>query len=327
MEIVDYLRVARRRLWVLLGVPLAAAVAVGLFVGLSPQRYTATCYVAAPALVGGAAAQQFTGTQGASQFVAAFKAAATSPKVLDQVAADTGVDAGALRDGLAVAQVGASSQLTLTYTGAPRDSVEPVLAATARRALDFLFSSQVNIASEQVEAASADVTAATAAIADWEKENKVSQPDRLYQATLTEIAGLRQQKLSMEAVGNSRAVDAATAALAAAQKRLDALGPKLPDYQSLLAQRDAATSVLSQARQGLQNARAQAQAADPAQVASVGDVHAVSRARALATTVPPAAGAGLLLAVLLVVVLELLSRRNRPPVAAEVRTPALSGTA
>src|SRR5688572_12620369 len=173
VEIVDYLRVARRRLWVLLGVPLAAALAVGLFIGLSPQRYTATCYVAAPALVGGAAAQQYTGTQAASQFVAAFKAAATSPRVLDQVAADTGVAAGTLRDGLAVAQVGASSQLTLAYTAAKRTTVEPVLTATARRALDFLFSSQVNIATEQVQAASADVTAATAAIADWERANKV----------------------------------------------------------------------------------------------------------------------------------------------------------
>lgn len=318
MEIVDYLRVARRRLWVLLGVPLAAALAVGLFIGLSPQRYTGTCYVAAPALVGGAAAQQYTGTQAASQFVAAFKAAATSPKVLDQVAADTGVATGTLRDGLAVAQVGASSQLTLTYEATKRATVEPVLTATARRALDFLFSSQVNIATEQVQAASADVTSATAAIADWEKTNKVSQPDKLYQATLTEIADLRQQKLAMEAVGNSRAVAAATTALDAAQKRLDALGPKLPDYQSLLAQRDAATSALSQARQGLQGARAQAQAADPAQVASVGDVRAVSRVRALATTVLPAAAAGLLLAVLLVVVLELLSRRARPAAAAGV---------
>jgi Chain length determinant protein len=316
VEIVDYLRVARRRLWVLLGVPLAAALAVGLFIGLSPQRYTATCYVAAPALVGGAAAQQYTGTQAASQFVAAFKAAVTSPKVLDQVAADTGVATGTLRDGLAVAQVGASSQLTLAYEATRRGTVEPVLTATARRALDFLFSSQVNIATEQVRAASADVTSATAAIAGWEKTNKVSQPDKLYQATLTEIADLRQQKLSMEAVGNSRAVAAATAALDAAQKRLDALGPKLPDYQSLLAQRDAATGALSQARQGLQGARAQAQAADPAQVASVGDVRAVSRVRALATTVPPAAAAGLLLAVLLVVVLELLSRRARPATAA-----------
>ncbi|MEH1126098.1 Wzz/FepE/Etk N-terminal domain-containing protein [Micromonospora sp. CPCC 206061] len=311
MEIVDYLRVARRRLWVLLGVPLLAAVAVGAFVFLSPQRYTATCYVAAPALVGGAAAQQYTGTQGASQFVAAFKAAATSPRVLDEVAAETGVATGTLRDGLAVTQVGASSQLTLTYTATKRSTVDPVLTATAKRALDFLFSSQVNIATEQARAASADVTEATKAIADWEKANKVSQPDKLYQATLTEMADLKQQKLSMEAVGNTRGATAAKSAIDAAQKRLDELGPKLPDYQALLAQRDAATSALSQARQGLQGARAQAQAADPTQVTSVGEVSQVSRVRALAMSVLPAAGAGLLLAVLLAIVLEFASRR--PP--------------
>lgn len=310
MEIVDYLRILRRRLWVLLGIPLIAAVAVGLVVLLAPQRYAATSYVAAPALVGGAAAQQYTGTQAAAQFVAAFKAAATSPRVLDEVSTDTGVATGTLRDGLAVAQVGASSQLTLTYTATKRATVEPVLAATAKRALDFLFSSQVNIATAQVEAASADVTAATKAIADWEKANKVSQPDKLYQATLTEMADLKQQRLAMEAVGNSRGTDAAESAIEAAQKRLDELGPKLPDYQALIAQRDAASGALSNAREGLQGARAQAQAADPEQVTSVGEVGQVSRVRALATSALPAAGAGLLLAVLLAVVLELLSRRS-----------------
>ncbi|WFE98836.1 Wzz/FepE/Etk N-terminal domain-containing protein [Micromonospora sp. WMMD964] len=311
VEIVDYLRVARRRLWVLVGVPLLASGAAAGIVLLAPQQFSGTAYVAAPALVGGAAGTQYTGTQAANQFVAAFGAAVTSPRVLADVAGDTGVTPERLRDGLAVTQVGASSQLEVTYTAGDRATVAPVLTATTTRALAFLFSSQVGIATGEVEAANADVTAATKAIGEWEKANKVSQPDRIYQATLGELTSLRQQQLSMQAVGNSRGADAAAAAITAAQRKLDELGPKLPDYQALLAQRDAATGALSQAREGLQAARAQAQAADPKQVTSIGEAHEVSRMAELVRTALPVGGAGLLLGVLLVGVLELLSRARQ----------------
>ncbi|MFY1637065.1 Wzz/FepE/Etk N-terminal domain-containing protein [Solwaraspora sp. WMMB335] len=315
MEIVDYLRIARRRLWLLAGVPVLAAGAAATLVLIAPQQYTAIAYVAAPALVGGAAAQQYTGNQAANQFAAAFSAAATSPRVVDEVAADTGVSPNRLRSGLVVSQVGASSQMEITYRSPERASVAPVLAATAERALAFLFSSQVAIATEQVTAASADVDAATAAITTWEKENEVTQPDKIYQATLNELASLRQQRLQMQAVGNGRGADAATEAIEAGQRRLDTIGPKLPDYEALIAQRDAATSALSSARQGLQAARAQAQAADPQEVTSVGAVRAVSRTRSLINATVPVAGAGLLLAVVLIAMLELLARNRagEPP--------------
>jgi len=315
VEIVDYLRIARRRLWLLVGVPVLAAGAAATLVLIAPQQYTATAYVAAPALVGGAAAQQYTGNQAANQFAAAFSAAATSPRVVDEVTAETGVAANRLRSGLVVSQVGASSQMEITFASADRSMVSPVLAATAERALAFLFSSQVAIATEQVTAASTDVDEATAAITAWEDENEVTQPDKIYQATLNELASLRQQRLQMQAVGNGRGVDAATEAIEAGQRRLDTIGPKLPDYEALLAQRDAATSALSSARQGLQAARAQAQAADPTEVTSVGAVRAVSRTRSLVNTTVPVAGAGLLLAVVLVAMLELLARNraDEPP--------------
>jgi hypothetical protein len=311
METVDYLRVARERLRILIGLPVLAVAVATAVVLLTPQRYAVTAYVAAPALVGGVAAQQFAGTQAANQFVAAFAAAATSPKVIGQVAADTGADRDDLRDGVQVEQVGASSQLTLTYTSGDRDTVQPVARAMTSRALTFLFASQVDVATQQVAAAEADVTAATRGITDWETTNKVSQPDKLYQATLSEQSTMRQQQLQMAAVGNTRGASAAAEVVQESQKRLDDLGPKLPGYEALLAQRDAATSALAEARRGLQAARAQVGAADPDEVSSVGEIGSPSKLRALATTVPPVAGAGLLIAVLLVVLLEVLRRRPR----------------
>lgn len=313
METVDYLRVARKRLLILIGLPVLAAVVAAAVVLLTPPQYAVTAYVAAPALVGGVAAQQYTGTQAANQFVAAFAAAATSPKVINQVSADTRVAPADIRDAVDVKQVGASSQLTLTYTNSDRAAVEPVTNSLTSRALTFLFASQVTVATQQVTAAEADVTAATKGISDWETENDVSQPDKLYQATLSEQSSLRQQQLSMAAVGNTRGADAASEALEKGQKRLDTLGPKLPGYEALLAQRDAATSALAEARQGLQAARAQAGAADPSEVTSVGQVAAPSKLSALVRTVPPVAGAGLLIAVLLIVLLEVLNRPTKDP--------------
>ncbi|MFG1604730.1 Wzz/FepE/Etk N-terminal domain-containing protein [Actinoplanes sp. NPDC049265] len=312
METVDYLGTARKRLPILIGVPVLAALVATLVVLLSPQKYAVTTYVAAPALIGGVAAQQFAGQQAANQFVAAFSAAATSPKVIDQVAADTGVNADDLRDGVEVKQVGASSQLTLTFTGPDKDKVAPVATALTGRALTFLFASQVDVATQQVAAADADVTAATKKIGDWEKTNKVAQPDKLYSATLAEQADLRRQQLEMSAAGNSKAADAAKDAIADDQKRLDELGPKLPGYQALIAQRDASTNALSDAQKGLQAARAQMGAADPKSVSSTGAVAADSKADTLLKTVPPVAGAGLLIAVLLVVLLEIVRRPSSP---------------
>jgi hypothetical protein len=233
--------------------------------------------------------------------------------VVDQVASDTGAQPADLRDGVEVKQVGASSQLTLTYTTGDRDTVQPVARAMTGRALTFLFASQVDVATQQVAAAEADVTAATKGITDWETTNEVSQPDKLYQATLSEQSTMRQQQLQMAAVGNTQGASAAAEVVEDSQQRLDELGPKLPGYEALLAQRDAATGALAEARRGLQAAKAQLGAADPDQVTSVGAVTAPSKLRALATTVPPVAGAGLLIAVLLVVLLEVL--RPRVPAA------------
>ncbi|MEK8106142.1 hypothetical protein NKG94_14965 [Micromonospora sp. M12] len=59
--------------------PVLATGAAATMVLLAPQQFSGTAYVAAPALVGGAAGTQYTGTQAANQFVAAFGAAVTSP--------------------------------------------------------------------------------------------------------------------------------------------------------------------------------------------------------------------------------------------------------
>src|SRR5688500_12749112 len=90
MELYDYLVAIRRRLWILLAVPLLAGGVVAALVLNGPAMYRATATVAAPALVGGSSANQYSGPSGFNAFVANLTAAVTSPRILEKVAQETG---------------------------------------------------------------------------------------------------------------------------------------------------------------------------------------------------------------------------------------------
>jgi len=115
MEIIEYLRIARSRKWVLLGVPiLAAAATSGIILG-APTTYSATATISPAALVGGAAGNQYNGSQAVSQYVAAFQATASGPAVRHAVSSATNIPTSEIADGTNVQQVGASSAMTITY--------------------------------------------------------------------------------------------------------------------------------------------------------------------------------------------------------------------
>lgn len=307
MEIVDYLRIARRRLAVLVAVPLLAAAATGALVLLAPTKWTATTTVMAPALVGGAAGNQYTGSQAVSQFTAAFQATALSPGVRQAVSDSTGVNRNEIAGNLVVAQVGASSGMTLTYTDTTNKYVAPVLTALTKQTLLTMFGSQVTLAESQVATAKDDVTAANAAIVAWEQKNGIVDPVQMYQARVDQVNSLLQQQATLRANGNTAAAAAIGASIASLRSTLTAFAPLLGQYQALTAARDAATVSLTQSRQALLNARTQLNAADPAKVAFQGNVYKVNEGSALLTKVLPVTGAAVFLAVALVAILELLA--------------------
>ena len=86
MEIGDYLRVIRRRLWILVLVPVLAASIVGAVLLSQPLKYRAVATVAAPALVGGRPTANPQRPGGVRVFVANFAAALTAPQVVSKVA-------------------------------------------------------------------------------------------------------------------------------------------------------------------------------------------------------------------------------------------------
>lgn len=308
MEIVDFLRSARKRLWLLIAVPLVAAGVTGWLVMSAPPQFTANGTVSPPALIGGSAGNQYTGSQAVSQYVAAFQATAQGPVVRQEVATKVGLPASQILDGLTVTQVGASSAMTISFTDANGKVVEPVVAEVARETLQTMFGSQVSLARGQVSAAQQELAKANAAIVAWEKKNGMVAPDRIYQSKLDLINSLQQQQTSLLANGNKEGAAAVAAKVASARSDLGSFGPILAEYGALTASRDAATAALTQAQAAVQNATAQEGAADPTQVAFIGGSHPVGNGSLLLSKVLPVTGAAIFVAVFLVAMLELLSR-------------------
>jgi uncharacterized protein involved in exopolysaccharide biosynthesis len=308
VEIVDYLRIARRRVWVLVGIPLAAAIATTLLVVLSPAQYTATATVSAPALVGGAAGNQYNGSQAVNQFVSAFQSTAQGPTVRQNVSDATHVATGKISSGLTVSQVGASSAMTLTYQSTNRKEIVPVLTGVVQQTLGSMFGSQVTLAQAQMTAAKADIASASAAIVAWEQKNNLVDPDQIYSSRIQQIQSLQAQQASLQANGKPTGSAEISAEIASLKAGLVKFAPLLAEYDGLTAARDAATTALNNAADSLSSARSQLGAADPSKVAYISGEHPVNDGSELLTKVVPVTGAAIFAAVALVTILELLAR-------------------
>ncbi len=143
MEISDYLRIVRRRLWILALVPVLAGGIVTALVLAGGPRYQATATVAAPALVGGPSSNQYSGSGGPKTFVANFVAAATSSRIVNQVAAQLKVPTSRVEAGLAASPIGRSSLIQISYQSPRSSETGPVAGAVAAGTIRFLFQSQV----------------------------------------------------------------------------------------------------------------------------------------------------------------------------------------
>jgi len=310
MEIIDYLRVARSRKWVLIGVPiLAVAATSGIILG-APKTYSATATISPAALVGGAAGNQYNGSQAVSQYVAAFQATASGPAVRHAVSVTTKIPPSEIADGIDVQQVGASSAMTITYTDTKAKNVTAALNALTHETLTAMFGSQVDLAQGQVDTATTEITSSEDAILAWEQKNGMVDPDRMYQSKVDQINSMTAQQLTLSANGNKAGAAAAAATLAATRATLPAFGPLLAQYHVLTARQAAAHAALATALQSLQQSKAQLGAADPSKVTFIGVQAPVSRISTLVTTAVPVFGASIFAAIAIVAMLELLSRNR-----------------
>src|SRR5688500_10604358 len=201
MEITDFFKAARRRLWLIILVPLVGGAAVAGLLLSQPPTYVATAIVDPAALVG-SLDSQYTGAQGVNQFVSAFQATASGPIVRRGTMAKAGVTSTELTDNLTVTQRGSSASVAVAFTSEDKAAVVPAVEAVTTLTLDALFSSQVDLAESRVSAANEAVTTADSAIAAFTAKNRMADPQKAYEAQLSRVNSMIQQQASLRASGN-----------------------------------------------------------------------------------------------------------------------------
>jgi capsular polysaccharide biosynthesis protein len=310
METVSYLSIIRRRLWILLLVPLLAVGVVVAWELRQPPQYSATATIAAPAVIGGPGTNQYSGANAPRAFVADFSGAVTSPMIVNQVAEKTGAAPASIKDGLEVSQIGSSSLVQLTYTGPRRDRVASVVNESAAATIRFLFQTQVTLAQKTVGEARKAVDRANATLASFYKQTGQVLPDEAYRIAAQQVADLQREQASARAGGETTKAASLQSTIDARKAEVAKLAPQVATYQGLVERRTQALSRLNVLEEGMERAQAQYSAADPEAIVVVGQVQRASRLPALVRKAAPAAGAGLFLAVGIVLLLELFSRRS-----------------
>ena len=313
MEISDYLRIIKRRLWILVLVPVLAAGAVAALVLTQPTTYVATATVAAPALVGGSSANQYSGSNGTKAFVSAFAATATIEQVVDVVAKDSGVGSDAIVAGTTVTGVGDSSVIHVREElKGKKAEVAGVAQGLASETIRYLFQTQVDLAEKNEAQAQDTLTKAETALQDFQRKNAVVNVTDTYSQQQQYIFSLQQQMLNLQANGNTSGAAVVQAQISAAKARLATLQPLVSQYQTLTDRKTQALSQFQVTSQASDQARAQYSAADPDAVVSVGTTKKVSILSSLAKKAVPAAAGGLFLAICIVALLEVAGRKPEP---------------
>jgi hypothetical protein len=317
VELRDYLDILKRRKNILVAVPAVAALLVVGLIVVKPKQYQATATVAAPALVGGASSNQYSGANGPKSFVANFTAAVTSPPIVDQVARETDVPKSRVKSGLSATEIGTSSLMQVTYKTSKHKEAFNVAQTAAADTIVFLFRTQVQLAQQPVDGAKAGLADVEGQIANLSKQTGLVVPDKDYEVRAQAIASL--QSAQAQSLANGQGATAARLQTQIDQKKaeLAAIAPQVQQFTALQTRKDAAVTQLNQAQTALQQAQGQLQAADPKQVVSVGKVHSVSVIGDVLQKGAVSIFAGLFLALGIIAGLELLVR-TREPAAVEV---------
>jgi capsular polysaccharide biosynthesis protein len=142
MEIHDYLRLIRRRWWIVILVPAVAAGIVLWVHSNDPVRYSAKATVTARSLIGHVRSP-YVGTNSTAQFAADFEATAFQQPILEAVSVGTQVSPDRIKDGLSVTPVstaaGMSALIDVQYVTTERDRAGPVAKEVAMETLRALF--------------------------------------------------------------------------------------------------------------------------------------------------------------------------------------------
>ena len=311
MEIGSYLSVIRRRLWILVLVPLLAAGGVAAWLLRQGPLHEATATVAAPTVLGTSTVSPYLGGGGSKAFVADFRAAITSPVIVTKVAEETGASPADIKSGIVAGPIGDSSLVQVTYRTHEEAQAAPVAQSAASHTIRFLFQSQVTLAGKTVAEAQKAVDKVNGELSGFYKKTGQVLPEEAYRIKAQQVSDLEREQASAGAGGETTTASGLQSRIENSRRELAALAPQVAEYQSLTDRKQQALTRMNLLEEGLERARAQYNAADPRAVVTVGPTEQVAIVPELAKTAVPAFVAGLILAVCIVLLLELATRRDR----------------
>jgi len=314
MEIKDHLALIRRRLWIILLVPLLAGGATAALLMRQPVTYHATATVAVPGVVGGQNGQ-FSGSTGNRAFTANFTAVATSRAIADAVGAELKIPSDTILSGTSTAPIGDSSIVTVTYKTDRKADAEKVVTALAAKSLNFMFDPRQSIAAaakaqQGVDQANQAVGAAQAAIDAFVNETKLANPTQDYQVKAQQIAALEQQAVEAGARGEADAATRIGAAAVAMKPQLIVLGGQVARYNTLVEAKTRALAQLDDARKAQAAELTQPSTVDPATAVSVSAATANSKLHDAVQKGAAAFAAALFLVLLAIFTLEAVFRQT-----------------
>jgi capsular polysaccharide biosynthesis protein len=315
VEIQDYLLAIRRRLWLVIALPLVAALVTAGFIYIQPEKYQATATVIVPAL----SAKGYS-TSASVQYFSSFKDVLISAPVVSQIAAETGESKSNVAAGLSATTTTASSNIILvTYVGPNKTNVQAVARIASVDTLDALMGPQVAATQMQIvnsEKALRDANQALATFATTAGPNNVPPapgllPEDTYRSQVGELSLLELNLELAKIEGNKNRIASLSGAIAGRTAILTSLETQVAAWKILQQDQLAAQAENDKAHSDFNAASSEYAAdSDPRSVTAQFSGH-VSRVPEIARAAGEAGGVALLLALAYIVFMEFLQPARR----------------
>ena len=252
MEIRDYLRAIRRVLWLVIALPIVAALITGFLIERQPSAYQADASVVVPAISGNGVSQS-----AASQYVSTFKDVLVSRPVVTEVSQKYGIKVSELTSGLSASTVTTSSNIIhIVLTGVHGQNLTGAVREATVDTMNAIAQPRLSEAQSEVNTSQTLLQNADSAIADWVATTGNPAPQALYNSVQTQL----NQQISIlneEKIRNDVAHEAATQSfIASLRQELTSDGSQLQQYQALSNAKAAALSASAHATQDLVDAQA-----------------------------------------------------------------------
>jgi hypothetical protein len=229
VEVVEYLRGAGRRRWILVGLPLVLVALVVPWALTQPQTFRTVSTVSVQPSTG------YTGPSAIRSFVDTFVQVSETAAVLERAAADSGIPVEEFRGSLSVTPVGGSPLVEVEVATSDRRDGQKVTGAIIRAALAIPLDALIAQTKVELEAVQDDVQRVAEQIATIERESGELIPSEAYRVAVAEVARIES---ALAAGGSGPGGEAVSEAdLAEAQDTLRETRQLAQDYQSLLVQR------------------------------------------------------------------------------------------